>query len=61
MPTTPRSTPSTLGLMATLGYDIDRYQPVLFAGDSLAHVLDVVGGFFAEATDESVVELIASS
>ncbi len=46
--------------MATLGYDIDEYQPVLFAGDSLAHVLDEVGGFFEAATDESVGALIAT-
>lgn len=46
--------------MATTGYDIDEYQPVLFAGDSLDHVLDVVGGFFADATDESVADLIAT-
>ena len=45
--------------MATLGYDIDVYQPVLFAADSLTHVLDEVGGFFDTATDESVAALIA--
>ncbi len=37
--------------MATVGYDIDHYQPVLFAGHSMDHVLDVVGGFFDSVTD----------
>ena len=44
--------------MATLGYDIDVYQPVLFAADSLAQVLEEVGGFFETATDESIAALI---
>lgn len=51
--------PLDLCAMGTLGYEIDVYQPVLFAGESVDHVLDVVGGFFAEATDESAAELIA--
>ena len=38
-------------------YDIDHYQPVLFAGRSLTHVHDVVGGFLATATDESIAAL----
>ncbi len=38
--------------MGRMGYDIEHYQPVLFAGRSLDHVLDVVGGFFATLTDE---------
>jgi len=46
--------PLDLDDMGTIGYDIDVYQPVLFAGDSLSHVLDTVGGFFADATDESL-------
>jgi len=32
--------------MASLDYDITRYQPVLFAGRSLGEVVDVVGQFF---------------
>ena len=43
--------------MATTPYDIDHYQPVLFAGESLQHVVDVVGGFFAGATDDTVLAL----
>lgn len=52
--------PLDLVQMGRIGYDIDEYQPVLFAGDSLAHVLDVVGGFFADATDESVGTLLSA-
>ena len=51
--------PLDIAAMGSLPYDIDHYQPVLFAGESLAHVLDVVGGFFADATHESVAELLA--
>lgn len=38
--------------MATIEYDITRYQSTLFAGDSFAHVIDVVGEFFAKADDD---------
>lgn len=47
--------------MSTIPYDIHRYQPVLFEGQSLQHVVDVVGGFYENATDESIVELLAES
>jgi phenylalanine-4-hydroxylase len=40
--------------MGTLAYDIDHYQPVLFGGESIDQVTDVVGAFFAGATDDSV-------
>ena len=46
--------------MSTIAYDIDHYQPVLFEGQSLQHVVDVVGSFFENATDQSIVELLAS-
>ena len=46
--------------MGTTPYDIDHYQPILFAGDSLQQVLDVVGGFFSTATDESIAALLDS-
>lgn len=44
--------------MGTLAYDIDQYQPVLFEGRSLQHVVDVVGGFYETATDESIARLL---
>jgi phenylalanine-4-hydroxylase len=52
--------PIDVAAMAQLGYDIDVYQPILFAGDSMLHVLDVIGGFFATATDESIERLTAT-
>jgi phenylalanine-4-hydroxylase len=38
--------------MATIEYDITRYQSTLFAGESFGHVVDVVGAFFAGADDD---------
>ncbi len=45
--------------MGTLAYDIHHYQPVLFDGQSLQHVVDVVGGFYEHATDDSIARLLA--
>lgn len=39
--------------MATLNYDITSYQPVLFAAESVGHLEDVVGTFFATCDDEA--------
>jgi phenylalanine-4-hydroxylase len=38
--------------MATLEYDITKYQPVLFCADGMGELEDVVGGFFAEFDDD---------
>ncbi len=43
--------------MGTAGYDITAYQPVLYRADSVQQLVDVVGGFFRECTDESVAEM----
>ena len=51
--------PLSIPLMGTVTYDITHYQPVLFCGDSLEHVEDVVGGFFENADDASVERLAA--
>jgi phenylalanine-4-hydroxylase len=51
--------PLDIGVMGTLPYDIDHYQPVLFGGRSLAEVVDVVGGFFEAVTDDEVDRLLA--
>ena len=48
---TPTSGRLDIPLMGTVTYDITHYQPVLFCGDSLEHVEDVVGGFFESADD----------
>ena len=47
--------------MGTTCYDIDHYQPVLFEGQSLQHVVDVVGSFYDTATDDSIAELLAGT
>lgn len=50
--------PIDIAEMATTSYDIDHYQPVLFEGQSLQHVVDVVGSFYETATDESIARLL---
>ena len=52
--------PLDVAAMGTLPYDITEYQPALFAGDSIDHVIEVVGGFFEFATDESIALLRAA-
>lgn len=47
--------------MGTLNYDITVYQPVLFAAQSLTHLEDVVGDFFAAVDDESAAGLRAEA
>ena len=44
--------------MGTIGYDIAHYQPVLFAGESLDHVVEVVGPFFDEATETTIEAIL---
>ena len=44
--------------MGTADYDISRYQTTLFGVDSLSHLLDVVGGFFATCDDDTVGALL---
>jgi phenylalanine-4-hydroxylase len=39
--------------MGTIDYDITHYQPILFAAESKAHLVDEVGEFFAGFTDET--------
>jgi phenylalanine-4-hydroxylase len=43
--------------MGTAEYDITAYQPVLYRADSIEEVVAVVGGFFAECTDERISEM----
>jgi phenylalanine-4-hydroxylase len=38
--------------MATLEYDITKYQPILFCADGMAELEDVVGSFFATFDDD---------
>lgn len=53
--------PLNIAAMGTIDYDIDHYQPVLFAAGSIDEVLDTVGGFFADCDDATVLALAASS
>lgn len=52
-----RVEPLDIARMGTQPYDIDHYQPVLFGATSLRHVHDVVGGFFADCTDDTIAAL----
>ena len=53
--------PLDLVAMGSTAYDITAYQPILYRADSLDEVREVVGGFFATCTDESVAELRATA
>jgi phenylalanine-4-hydroxylase len=46
--------------MVTIDYDITKYQPVLYAARSLDHLEDAVGGFFAQADDDTPARLKAA-
>ncbi|GAB4004310.1 phenylalanine 4-monooxygenase [Nocardioides ultimimeridianus] len=45
--------PLDFAQMASIDYDITHYQPVLFAAESFAHMVDAVGSFFAGCDDET--------
>lgn len=49
--------PLDFAAMATIDYDITHYQPVLFAAGSFEEMVDVVGGFFADCTDETAARM----
>jgi phenylalanine-4-hydroxylase len=51
--------PLDLVEMGTAAYDITHYQPVLYRAESLDEVREVVGGFFASCSDESIAEMRA--
>jgi phenylalanine-4-hydroxylase len=44
--------------MATLEYDITHYQPILFGAESIEHMVEAVGGFFADCDDETAQRLL---
>ncbi len=46
--------PLDLVEMGTADYDITAYQPVLYRAGSIAEVVEVVGGFFEQCSDESI-------
>jgi phenylalanine-4-hydroxylase len=47
--------------MATIDYDITKYQPVLYAAASMDDLEDRVGSFFREADDDTPARLAASA
>jgi phenylalanine-4-hydroxylase len=49
--------PLDIVAMGTADYDIAAYQPVLYRAESVAEIVEVVGGFFATASDESIAAL----
>jgi phenylalanine-4-hydroxylase len=49
--------PLDLVAMGTSDYDITAYQPVLYRAESIAEVVDVVGGFFQTCNDESIAAM----
>jgi phenylalanine-4-hydroxylase len=49
--------PLDVAAMGLQGYDITHYQPILFAAESMDHLEEVVGGFFAEADDDRCAAL----
>lgn len=53
--------PLDLHQMGTLNYDITAYQPVLFRAESVDHLEDVVGHFFATVDDDAAARLRAEA
>jgi len=49
--------PLDLVEMGTADYDITQYQPVLYRAQSMNELRELVGGFFATCSDESISEL----
>jgi phenylalanine-4-hydroxylase len=47
--------------MGTANYDITRYQPVLYAAESMTHLLDSLGSFFAAFDDDTPARLGAAT
>ena len=50
--------PLNIARMGVQTYDITHYQPILFCGDSVGQVEDVVGGFFAGVDDDQVQRMV---
>lgn len=45
--------PLDIAEMGVLDYDITKYQPILYAADSVDQLIEVVGGFFDRCDDEA--------
>jgi phenylalanine-4-hydroxylase len=53
--------PLDFGEMGTIEYDITKYQPVLYAAESMGHIEEAVGGFFATADDDTPARYAAAT
>jgi phenylalanine-4-hydroxylase len=53
--------PIDIGEMGTIEYDITKYQPVLYAAESMDHMVETVGGFFARAGDDTPARYAAAA
>jgi phenylalanine-4-hydroxylase len=53
--------PFDLKAMGTTAYDITQYQPVLFAGRSVAHVVDELGRFLSTYDEDAHQRLVRST
>ncbi|HEX2315106.1 MAG TPA: phenylalanine 4-monooxygenase [Thermomonospora sp.] len=53
--------PLDLAAMGTTQYDITKYQDVLFRAESMSHLEDVAGAFWADCDDESIARLTRST
>ena len=47
--------------MGTIDYDITKYQPVLYAADSMSQLVDSLGLFFTDFDDDTPARLRASA
>jgi phenylalanine-4-hydroxylase len=47
--------------MGTLDYDITRYQPTLFAAESMDHLVDALGAFYSDFTDDTPARLASEA
>ena len=47
--------------MGTIDYDITKYQPVLYSAESMTHLMESLGGFFADFDDDVPERLKAGS
>jgi phenylalanine-4-hydroxylase len=46
--------------MGTAEYDITHYQPILYRAESIDHLMDEVGGFFATIDDDTPARLASA-
>ena len=53
--------PLDIAAMGVQDYDITRYQPILFAAESIDQVIDEVGAFFDTCTDEVTAQMASSA